>query len=479
MSGLAAGIRLAMFGHRVLILERHNAPGGLNSFYFLRGRKYDVGLHAVTNYVPPGVKGTPLGKLCRQLRLSREELGLRPQVRSRIAFPGADLYFGNGGTLLEESVDLHFPRQVDGFRRLRAFIEGHRELDLAHAHLSAREVVRSYLGHGPLAEMLFCPLMYYGSPTEGDMDLDQFAVMFKAVFLEGFSRPAEGVRPIIRALLSRYRACGGERRMRCGVRRLHLERGRVRALELDDGSCLTSEHVLSSAGLLETQGLLHPERSILDREEAEIPAPPAREKDAEAPHGVGRLSFVESISVLQEHPQQLGWGDTITFFNDSDRFHYERPREHPTDYRSGVICLPDNYAYGDDERPDLRLLRVTCIASHPRWTGLSPERYAEAKGQTYGSMTQQACTFLPPLPPGLRLEEITVDRDLFTPATIERFTGHLGGAVYGSPCKARDGTTAVPNLFLCGTDQGFLGIVGAMLSGISIVNRHLLTAHAP
>jgi hypothetical protein len=29
-------------------------------------------------------------------------------------------------------------------------------------------------------------------------------------------------------------------------------------------------------------------------------------------------------------------------------------------------------------------------------------------------------------------------------------------------------------VFLCGTDQGMLGIVGAMLSGISIANQHLL-----
>ncbi|HAA72125.1 MAG TPA: phytoene dehydrogenase, partial [Planctomycetaceae bacterium] len=51
MSGLAAGIRLAYYDQRVCILEQHYSIGGLNSFYHLRGRDYDVGLHAVTNYV--------------------------------------------------------------------------------------------------------------------------------------------------------------------------------------------------------------------------------------------------------------------------------------------------------------------------------------------------------------------------------------------------------------------------------------------
>jgi phytoene dehydrogenase-like protein len=64
--------------------------------------------------------------------------------------------------------------------------------------------------------------------------------------------------------------------------------------------------------------------------------------------------------------------------------------------------------------------------------------------------------------------------DMFTPLTIERFTGHLQGAVYGSPYKNRQGNTDLANLYLCGTDQGYLGIVGAMLSGISMANFHIL-----
>ena len=45
MSGLAAGIRLAQFDRRVCIVERHYNFGGLNSFYTLNGRRFDVGLH--------------------------------------------------------------------------------------------------------------------------------------------------------------------------------------------------------------------------------------------------------------------------------------------------------------------------------------------------------------------------------------------------------------------------------------------------
>ncbi|HEU65648.1 MAG TPA: phytoene dehydrogenase, partial [Chloroflexi bacterium] len=46
--------------------------------------------------------------------------------------------------------------------------------------------------------------------------------------------------------------------------------------------------------------------------------------------------------------------------------------------------------------------------------------------------------------------------------------------VYGTPSKIKTGGTHLDNLFICGTDQGFLGIVGAMLSGISMANLHIL-----
>jgi phytoene dehydrogenase-like protein len=63
-------------------------------------------------------------------------------------------------------------------------------------------------------------------------------------------------------------------------------------------------------------------------------------------------------------------------------------------------------------------------------------------------------------------------KDIFSPLTIERYTWHLNGTVYGSIDKTRDGTTKVAGLFIIGTDQGFLGIIGSILSGISMANLH-------
>ena len=462
MSGLAAGIRLAHFGKRVCIFERHNAVGGLNGFYSIAGRKYDVGLHAMTNFVRPGVKGTPLTKLLRQLRIDRDEFALCEQKQSRIAFgPGGEtaLRFTNDFAVFESEIAARFPGQRDGFQKLVAAVREADDVALEAKPVSAREVVRSCITDPLLEDMLFCPLMYYGSAQEHDMEFGQFAIMFKALFLEGFSRPLDGVRVILRVLVEKYRAAGGERRMKCGVKQIIAQQDRAAALVLDDGSEVTADHVISSIGGPETELLLNA-------------AGAAGEADIEAK--AGHLSYVETITVLNRQPAALGWGDdTIIFFNDSPRFAYERPKEQ-VDLRSGVICLPNNFAFPNDQQLPEGLFRCTGLANYDRWVNLPEEDYQADKKRWYAAITAGAQRFLPALPEANTLEQATIATDMFTPRTITRFTGHLAGAIYGSPFKHRQGRTALANVYLCGTDQGFLGIVGAMLSGISMANYHIL-----
>jgi phytoene dehydrogenase-like protein len=289
--------------------------------------------------------------------------------------------------------------------------------------------------------------------------------MFTALFLEGFARPVEGIRRIIRVLLEKYRTAGGERRMNCGVARIVERNGRAAALVLDDGTEITAHHLLSSIGAEETLALCGPATACGGAAGgAGVPAAPGA--------GGQRLSFIEGIRVLKHQPRELGWGDdTIIFFNDSQRFDYARPAGQ-VDLRSGVICLPNNFEFGGAELPD-GLLRVTCLAAHDQWAGLPEEQYRADKARWFEASTRAARRFLPAITDE-RLAAETVATDLFTPRTITRFTGHIAGAVYGAPDKVHDGHTHLGNLYLCGTDQGLLGIVGSMLSGITMANLHIL-----
>ena len=449
MSGLAAGIRLAHFDRHVCILERHYTIGGLNSFYRLRGRDYDVGLHAVTNFVPKGTRRGPLARLLRQLRFKWEDFALAPQVGSSIAFPGVQLRFSNDIQLLESEIAKAFPGEKDNFQRLLQRLIEYDDLEPDHFDVSTRKVLEEIIGDPLLREMLLCPLMWYGNSRERDMGFGQFSIMFRSIFLEGFARPMAGVRLILKNLVRRFRALGGDLKLRAGVEQIKVSDGRATGVVLDGGEELEGRKILSSAGMVETMRLCEDMTAVDEGQ-------------------TGKLSFVEAISILDRQPKQLGHDRTIVFFNDSEKFHWQRPAE-LCDMRTGVICSPNNYVYdpSDGQLPD-GIIRISALADFDGWASLSPEQYRLEKLRWYDRTVESAVRFIPDY------RASVVDTDMFTPTTIRRFTCHQDGAVYGAPDKRLDGTTHLDNLFICGTDQGFVGIVGAIVSGISIANQHCL-----
>lgn len=450
MSGLAAGIRLAHYDQKVCVLERHTTIGGLNSFYRMNGRDYDVGLHAVTNFTPAGAKKGPLARLLRQLRFRWEDFELSEQCGSAIAFPDVRLRFNNDIELLKSEIAAAFPKQRDPFERMLERLADYDDLKQENFGGSARAFLNETISDPLLIEMLLCPLMWYGNAREEDMDYGQFCIMFRSIFLEGFARPFKGVRLILRALVRRFRSLGGELKLRSGVARIQVDGDRAIGVVLDNGQVLHAKRILSSAGIVETH------RMCEDTSREDILR-------------AGQLSFIESISVLDRQPAQLGFGETIVFFNDSEKFHWRKPADDLCDLRTGVVCSPNNYLYPEavGNLAD-GIMRLTTIANYDRWTSLSDEDYARQKCWWYDRSVASAVRFVPDF------RGHTIDTDLFTPKTIRRFTWHDNGAVYGAPEKQLDGTTHLKNLFLCGTDQGFVGIIGSIVSGISMANMHCL-----
>lgn len=476
MSGLAAGIRLSHFGKTVLIVERHNAPGGLNSFYSIQGRKYDVGLHALTNFAPASAKQSPLNKLLRQLRLSRDEWDLNEQVGSRIVFQTSQgkksLAFNNDFSFFESQVAAEFPREMDGFSRFLRLIE---DTPMGafngSGFISTRAIIQGCIADPILVDMLLAPLLYYGSAHENDIDWDQAVVMFQSIFKEGFARPYEGVRVIIRSLLNKYRANGGLRKMKTGVKALKMAANAVQEVELDDGTRLYPTTILSSAGYVETLRLCQADSQAAPLKLNKDSLDSDTSSKAKAEQYAGHLSFVETLAVLKVDPKTLGLEDTIIFFNASDHLAYEKPKD-LVDIRSGVICVPNNYTYSEGRTLDEGWLRITALAQYEGWKSLSPDAY-RAKKQDYFTALQEAAlgTLSPRL--NVAVKATTIATDMFTPLTVEKYTGHIHGAIYGSTYKSKDGTTPFHNLFLCGTDQGYLGIIGAMMSGVSLANKIL------
>ncbi len=448
LSGLAAGIRLAHFGRRVRIFEKHTLPGGLNSYFYSGRERLDVGLHALTNLAPEQERGAPLNKLLRQLRLDRKSLHLQEQNFSLLDFPGCKLRFNNQSEIFEQEIARAFPCQLAGYR---AFLERIRATDYLSPEApaqSTRLVLAEYISDSLLREMLLCPVMFYGNAQIQDMDFNQFCVIFTSIFQEGLGRPRDGMQPLLKALLQRFRDSGGELSLGNGITKILNCGGRVTAVVDERGAVHRTEALISSIG---------------SRETADCCQEPPPEFRQSAP---GQLSFVETIFRLRCHPREFGPQASIIFRNELPAFTFAPPPG-PVDFNSQVFCLPGNFQ-GCENIPAARQIRLTQLANPQFWLQAGDQEYRQAKEETLVKQRE----LLEKIHPGCQAE--ILQSEMFTPRTILRYTGHQNGAIYGSPDKIRSGLCSCPNLFLCGTDQGFLGIVGALLSGTAIVNRHLL-----
>ncbi|HHD56559.1 MAG TPA: NAD(P)/FAD-dependent oxidoreductase [Desulfobulbaceae bacterium] len=445
LSGLAAGIRAARFGLQTLILEQHSLPGGLNSYYFRHGHLLETGLHAMTNFAQATDKRAPLNRLFRQLKLSRKRFVTREQFSSEIIFPESRLCFANDLSLLEAEVAREFPASSQAFLRLVRRMKTFDPFAPAPWR-STRTFLHEQLDDPLLENMLLLPLMVYGNSEEYDMNLAQFAIMFRALFLEGFFRPEKTIREFLDLLVGQYRNFGGALRFNVEVEEIVRDKDRVSGVRLSGGELLRAEAVLSTVGLPGTAKL---SGWALDPEQY-----------------TGRMSFMETISLLPESCRlRIRSNRTILFYSMNDDWQYKRPSS-LIEPSWGVICFPENF-HGIAPKETFQL-RITNAADYDRWRQLDTADYGAAKERCCHASAEMVGKIVG------NYEQDIVYQDSFTPLTIERYTGKGAGAVYGSPVKIKDGCTPLENLYIAGTDQGYLGIVGSMLSGVTIINQHLL-----
>ena len=448
LSGLAAAIRLARYNENVLVLERHSRVGGLNSYYYRNNRLFETGLHAITNYADKAAKHAPLNKLLRQLKISRDEIGFHQQISSEIKFPETSLLFSNEFDELQQQIKDKFPAESDNFQRLVRYID---EADpfREQEYRSTRTVLSSFLDDRLLVNMLLCPILYYGSSWENDIDFKQFVIMFRSLYQEGLFRPAGTIKNLLDLLVDKLNHYGGTLKLGTGVRNIISQGEKIIGVTLESGEKILCKHLVSTIGLDETRLLL------------------GRKKDNPDDR---RLSFVESIfQVDRQALNTLPGNRTCIFYSKKENFRFEQP-EIPVCYDSGVISLPFNFQDLQSGKDSIEV-RTTHLANYQQWLKAAEDstKYDELKS-THGL---RACTEVEPIIGGF--SDNIVFSDFFTPLTVERFTGKHGGAIYGSPIKVSDGSIGYDNLVLAGTDQGFLGIIGAMLSGVSMVNKHILS----
>lgn len=458
LAGLAAAIRAAHFAPSVRIFEQHTVVGGLNSWYRRDGRVIDVGLHALTNYVPEDDRNAPLNRVLRQLRIKRDRLDLVPQGHSEIVFPGNTLRLENDFGAFRRQIHAQFPDDAAGFDALVEAIRREAYSGDARPYRSTRWRLRQYIKSRRLRDMLCMPVMYYGNPRPVDMDFQAFCTIFQSIFIEGFARPRHGMRPFLELLSGRLQEEGGVLSTGCGIVKIHHDGRRITGVVDAKGQCHDADNYIAAIG---SEALL----SLLDCPGGLSRHLPLVRKAGN--HGNRPLnSFVEGVFRLPKPVSDYGLAAAITFLCDEDEFVFDAPLGGNAPCGSMLICAPGNYP-GCEE--DSGILRLSAMTSCQAWSpyDLTAEEYISRKQSYARHLLELLGTRHPRLAADARMA------DLFTPRTICRYTRQSMGGIYGGTMKLKDFRTGFKNMLIAGTDQGLLGIVGSMLSGVIAANMAL------
>jgi prolycopene isomerase len=475
MGGLAAGALLARAGKKVLVVERHDRPGGYAHGFERDGYQFDVAVHMISG----AGKGGVLDALLRAVgaRDACELIELDPIYT--VVFPDFRLNVRAGFQGYIESHIERFPAEQDGligFLRLCSRIN--REavrltpdvswiddgidtsiypLHERYRHATVDDVAGEYIGDPHLRAVVASLWLYLGLPPSQLAFVD-FATMLVAYLAAGTFYCRGSFQQLANAFAGALTQHGGELALGTDMERILVDDGAVRGVLLAGGRRVDAPVVISNVDAHETfERLVDP--GEVDRT---------------------YLEYLDSLETsLSAAALYLGTDGPL-------------PLDHETAHEIFAFDSWDHdevFAALNEPRPasvsitvpskvdaalapaDTDVVGLIALAPHdpdPPWDVQSTTSFQDA-------MIAAADKVVP------GLEQHVALRVAGYPGTMERFTSNYRGAMYGwahSPAQAAGyrlrRRTPIAGLFLAGhwTQPGS-GVIPATVSG-QLAAQHVL-----
>jgi all-trans-retinol 13,14-reductase len=482
ISGMTAAALLSTLGHRVLVLEHQQAPGGFTHPFSRDGWTWDVGVHAVGEMGEESLGG----RAFRSLTNGRVRWARTPRVYDEFVFPDLRIGFPDNERALEEHLRTAFPRERVGdyLRWTRDTCAGlslyqftlllpHGLAELAwrtvgrDAHLSSAQTTQHVLDRlstdARYKAVLAAQWGYMGSPPARSSWLLHASVTRS--FFEGCYYPAGGSGTIADGLLRTVARQGGWTRVGADVTELVLRNGRVQGVRLAGGELIRARRVVCAAGARNMVERMLPESLRTEpwaRSIAQLPQSPC--------HVGLYLGFKGDIRAAGASATNTWLYDTW----DHNRVVWpvDDPRAGaPTLYVSFPSLKDPLHVAGGELRHTGEALAFVPFEVFARWRdaheSADRQHYAELKQSIQERMVERVLQQFPALRPMLAYAEVS------TPLATERWARSPRGAIYGleaTPARYANRflrpRMPVPGLYLAGADVFAMGVAGAMAGGV-------------
>ena len=481
--GLTSSLTLARKGLKVMLLERHNIPGGCGTS-FMRGRfEFEVALHQLSGLgreSMPGPLRDLLGRLGIMEKLNFIEMKTmyRLVVLNQIDITLPAVRAETIGVLKER-----FPGESDNIDRffdmlyafcmewVGAIVLHDPEASKAkyptyckYAFKPVRDVMDEYFQDPLLKAVVASYWGYLGLPPSrlsfSDLAIVIWAYLeYKPWHLHGGSQAMSS------AILDEFMKAGGEVRFNCEAKKILVKDGQVTGVVTQDGDTLETDYVVSNAGTIKTMvDLVGPE------------ATPAEHMKELGSQTIGTSGFTVYMGFDRE-PKDLGIHETTNFICTSI--------DAEAAFAAGkTLSVPQwmlltAYDVDDPEFSPAGASQAALVALQygEPWLNLPPSQYFETKYRIADGMLSIAEQVFP----GLRehIEELEVA----TPLTHMRYLGHPAGAIYGQEQFAKDSTmfsemrSHIRGLYCAGAWVGLGGFQPTLESGNAAAKAVLKAMH--
>jgi len=473
--GLTASVALARKGLKVLLLERHNIPGGCATS-FCRGRfEFEVALHQLSGMGTTEKPGP--------LRMSLASLGILEDLEF-VEIP--DLY----NVLMEDgfNVSLKPDRQQviaelkEKFPREKEAIE--RFFDLAYRY--ANDMLATFFFKDPAPSREKYPTLYEYAFKPAAQVLDDlfsdpllkavlsvywgylglpptrlsFAYLAMLFFVYIEFKPFHlkgGSQALSNALVNRFLSHGGTARFNCGARKIIQKNHVVQGVTTTDGEEFEAGFVVSNISPISTY------YQLMDPEE--VPTAVLREMGGRS---LSPSAFTMFIGFDRE-PDRLGITETTNFLlanADADDKVLQRMQQVSIGDEPMVLSCYDVADPGFSPPGTCQANIVTLKYGAP-WLRVPPHQYHQTKFACAEQMLRRVEAIYPDV--RKHIEEIEVA----TPLTHMRYLGHPSGAIYGFEQYTKDSmffqpgrSSPIKGLFFASGWVGDCGFQPTLQAGI-------------
>jgi phytoene dehydrogenase-like protein len=435
LGGLSAATMLARNGLGVLLLERHNVPGGYATS-FVRGRyEFEVALHELSGIGPPEKRGG-LYRYLEYLGVAERVEFLHVRNLYRAVFPQLDVTLPVGREAFEARLVETFPHEAKGIRRFLRRVYGFQRdfgqvarlrgkvnpasLPIKYPHFfrylpvtwgqvldrdvrdpGARAVLSQYWG-------------YVGLPPS-QISFVYMATTLAAYVRRGAAFPQGRSQALSNAFLATFESLGGEARMNCGVQRITTDpgSGRVTGVVTEHGEEVRTGWVVSNADPITTC------RDLVGADRV-----PGAFFDGLRSSRLGPSTVNVYLGVACP-PEALGLDEHEVFINADYDFDRHAQGMEAVTAPDAIALTCYNAVYPDISPPGTSSIVLTALGYGEPWLQVAPADYVRTKTMVADRMIDLA----EGVAPGLRRNTEVVE--VSTPLTNMRYAGTLGGSIYG------------------------------------------------